>query len=419
MPTRQFNRRTFIKSSVATGIISYFNFIKADTVETPRGREILQRYKRGNTPDYTKNYDVVVAGAGLAGVTAAIAAARMGLKVGLIEKTIQSGGLSTIGLSNIFAPLDDGNGTQVTCGIVEELMIASQNYDPRYINSDWKSKNQRYCAEFSSIGFIYVLDKFIKDSKIDVIYDMLVCNPVLKNNTITGIEVENTMGKGLINAKCVIDATGTGEVAFRAGSSCFEAENDAKFAAIIKEDYKYIMDEVPKEYLPKRKYKGTNQDVSHFALDTRQAFGKYYLENQKTKFNTGRDPVGMFPVMPQIDKIRSVEGKETLTTEMVNKNIDTSVGLVADWQTKGEVYPIPYGSLLPKNIKGLVTTGRCISVKDDASWDVIKVNHARAHIGEIAGIAVSLAVKNNTTPDTLDVKTVQTKLAENGIKFKI
>ena len=68
-----------------------------------------------------KQYDVVVCGAGVAGVAAAIAAARSGCKTALIEKQCILGGLATSGLIYVFLPLCDGNGHQVIHGIPEEL----------------------------------------------------------------------------------------------------------------------------------------------------------------------------------------------------------------------------------------------------------------------------------------------------------
>ncbi len=58
-------------------------------------------------------YDVIVAGGGVAGVAAAVSAARMGKKVLLTEKTISLGGLATIGLVNLFVPMCNGRGTKI------------------------------------------------------------------------------------------------------------------------------------------------------------------------------------------------------------------------------------------------------------------------------------------------------------------
>ena len=60
--------------------------------------------------------DVVVAGGGIAGISAALAAARSGAKVLLIEKQCILGGLATAGLVTIYLPLCDGRGNQMSHG---------------------------------------------------------------------------------------------------------------------------------------------------------------------------------------------------------------------------------------------------------------------------------------------------------------
>ena len=74
---------------------------------------------------FNRTFDVVVAGGGIAGVAAAIQAARRGKKTVLVEKTVQPGGLATTGLVNVYLPLCDGNGRQVTFGLCEELIRRS------------------------------------------------------------------------------------------------------------------------------------------------------------------------------------------------------------------------------------------------------------------------------------------------------
>ncbi|MBQ9501566.1 MAG: FAD-dependent oxidoreductase, partial [Lentisphaeria bacterium] len=67
-------------------------------------------------------YDVVVCGGGVAGVAAAVAAARRGAKTALVEKQCLLGGLATSGLIYVFLPLCDGYGHQVTFGLAEEMI---------------------------------------------------------------------------------------------------------------------------------------------------------------------------------------------------------------------------------------------------------------------------------------------------------
>ena len=76
------------------------------------------------TPVYGE-YDVLVAGGGVAGISAALAAARQGARVILIEREYVLGGLATLGLVTFYLPLCDGMGNQVILGIGEELLRLS------------------------------------------------------------------------------------------------------------------------------------------------------------------------------------------------------------------------------------------------------------------------------------------------------
>ena len=75
-----------------------------------------------------KNYDVVVVGGGIAGIAASVAAARKGASVLLLEKSVNLGGLATIGLISWYEPLCDGEGNQMMASIAEELIKLTAKY---------------------------------------------------------------------------------------------------------------------------------------------------------------------------------------------------------------------------------------------------------------------------------------------------
>lgn len=75
-----------------------------------------------------KEHDVAVAGGGLGGVAAALAARRAGKSVLLVEKSTILGGLATLGLINFFVPMCDGNGHAVIRGLCRELLELSIRY---------------------------------------------------------------------------------------------------------------------------------------------------------------------------------------------------------------------------------------------------------------------------------------------------
>jgi NADPH-dependent 2,4-dienoyl-CoA reductase/sulfur reductase-like enzyme len=66
--------------------------------------------------------DVLVVGAGAAGIAAAVSAARRGAKTWLIERSNSLGGLATVGLINLLLTLDDGAGHQVVAGLCQEFV---------------------------------------------------------------------------------------------------------------------------------------------------------------------------------------------------------------------------------------------------------------------------------------------------------
>jgi hypothetical protein len=70
--------------------------------------------------------------------------------------------------------------------------------------------------------------------------------------------------------------------------------------------------------------------------------------------------------------------------------------------TAGKWYGIPYRSLLPKGVEGLLVAGRCLSATSDAAG-AIRVMPPVMAMGQAAGAAAALAVKNSVTPRAVDV----------------
>ena len=86
--------------------------------------------------------DVAVVGGGVAGIAAALSAARQGAKVALVEKQCVLGGLATSGLITIYLPLCDGMGRQVSFSIAEELLRLSI----------LRGVEERYPSRFENVG---------------------------------------------------------------------------------------------------------------------------------------------------------------------------------------------------------------------------------------------------------------------------
>ena len=113
------------------------------------------------TTEIRASCDVLVCGGGFGGIAAALAAARLGKRVIMLEKQFMLGGLGTAGLVTIYLPLCDGFGHQVSFGIAEELFRLSITYgaEDRY-PENWldgkgtKTENDpRYRVRYNAQNF--------------------------------------------------------------------------------------------------------------------------------------------------------------------------------------------------------------------------------------------------------------------------
>ena len=180
-----------------------------------------------------KSYDVVVAGAGVAGVAAAIAATRQGAKTALIEKQCLLGGLATSGLIYVYLPLCDGCGNQIIYGLSEEMIRRSTEYGPFDVPEKWGGPkggfqgipSERFRCSFSPAGFTLTLDKMLAEADVDLWLDTIVCGAEKDGDTLKSITVFNTSGMTKINAKCFVDATGGAYLANLAGAKVITSEN--------------------------------------------------------------------------------------------------------------------------------------------------------------------------------------------------
>jgi hypothetical protein len=148
----------------------------------------------------TGEYDVLVVGGGMAGVGAAIAAARGGCKTLLIDRESALGGLATIGLVNI--PLD------FVCGIGLELFDLLEKENGLWHRNSDPEKHK------------LVFDRMVKGAKCDLLFVTYAVDSIVKNGQIRGVVVESKSGRQAIMAKRVIDCSGDGDAAFFAGCEC-------------------------------------------------------------------------------------------------------------------------------------------------------------------------------------------------------
>ncbi|MBT3377966.1 MAG: FAD-dependent oxidoreductase [Lentisphaerae bacterium] len=382
--------------------------------------------------DFHKDYDVVVAGAGVAGVAAALAAARRGCSVALIEKQALIGGLATSGLVYVYLPLCDGNGTQVTFGIAEELLRCSLTYGPFDLSERWGGTAgagfDRFMCHFAPAGLTIAMDGALNEAGVDLWLETLLCAVETSAEKVTAIEVENVSGRGRIGAKCFVDTTGDAGIVRRAGGEFVTSENyktpwvmenspDTRQYHLVDSVHIKVFGAWRDEFLAG--YPLDGKSVTAFTRDTWQTLRDYYDRSYRDGFS---DRHHLFPVhlpaMPQFRKIARIKGRVSLSDDQHGTYAADSIGLYADWRKSGHVWETPYGTLLPQKIRGVLVAGRSMSTEGDA-WEVYRVIPAAVMSGEAAGVAAALAAEHKCEPGELNVADVQDALRPNGIKFHL
>jgi hypothetical protein len=411
---------------------------------------------------FEREYDVLIGGGGVAGVAAAVQCARAGLKTALVEKTILVGGLATAGLVNWYVPLCDGHGHQVTFGIAEEFLHASLKYGPGQVPAGWydpslgaKGRMRRYNALFSPASLVMGLDELLDECGVSVWLDTLITEPIMQGDRVRGVVVETKGGRGLLRARCLVDATGDADIATRAGAEIYETDNwlgydviessfDASAAALAHRDPLYLTNpnhlarlsslemvrvasHGPTEvHYRKSQPAGVEkiransaENVTKFVTVGRRVLREHYkaLYASGGEFTRQERFAVTLPTLPQFRTTRRIVGQETMSEGDANRKIATSVGLIADWYRMGSVWEIPYGTLIPRKITGLLAVGRCM--ESGAAWEITRVIPCCVLTGQVAGIAAQLAIQNHTTPDRLDAGDVQKRLGQMGIPFHV
>ena len=171
------------------------------------------------TEELFGEYDVVVVGGGVAGCSAAIAAARAGANTILIERFGILGGIMNVSGPPgwAYSHLFDNHGETIIAGIVEEThhRLEREGHALPYPRPEDR--------EFDSYAFVdpdwwgLLIFRMMTENKVNLLLHTLVVDVLKEGDAVRGVIVENTNGRQLVLGKVVIEASGEGDIAVRAG----------------------------------------------------------------------------------------------------------------------------------------------------------------------------------------------------------
>ena len=198
-------RREFLKSITAAGVLAPAMGVRAD------GTSISTVLPVAGT------YDLVVAGGSTTGVCAAVTAARMGLKVALVEYNGFFGGTATAALVPVWHSLySTGGKTKIIGGLTEEI----EDRPLKRGEAELKDRdNPSVGCYFNTASLQIVLDELVAEQRSITTYfkAQIVAAEKDREGHLTAAVIEDKSGRRALKAKWFVDATGDADLAARAG----------------------------------------------------------------------------------------------------------------------------------------------------------------------------------------------------------
>lgn len=368
--------------------------------------------------------DVIVAGGGAAGVFAAIAAARQGTRVTLLEAGTLLGGIGT------------GGGIHVYCigipgGIQDEIDRRVAELTPIF------------CGKYKVDGFHpeakkLIYEQICNETGVKIIYDASTTGVKMSGKRVCGVIAAIPQGEICVDGKVTVDSTGDADIAEKAGVQFTLGRNSDELEHAYSQpigflDEKGNMKVINFDAGLVEAFDAEDLTRARF-LGLKQYWQEHYTEDKRITY-----------IAPQIGirQSRQIVGDYTLTMEdeilgrkfddcmsFVNANHDVHstdienetdetilwLWVLGQWSTLMGC-EAPYRCMLPKKVEGLLVSSRSLSITVDASYE-FRMQRDMHRIGEAAGVAASLAAKEGVVPRKIDVKKVQAELRKSGVLAK-
>ena len=417
-----------------------------------------------------ERYDVVVVGAGSAGATAAIAAAREGARTLLVDRLGFMGGTSTAVLDTFYAFYTPGASPRRVVGglgweVAQRLLADGAAFERP--NTYGAGTGVTYDPE--SLKLLW--EELAADAGVHLLLHAWATGARVRGSTVDAVRTWSKGGERWFAAGAVVDASGDADVCAMAGAGYDDARTTpatqavstlftvanvdvARASAVPKAELWERMREAAAggEYRLPRLEGSWHRTPRHGvvmvhmtrvpnvdatdpdALTRAEVEGRRQVREYH-RFLRDRVPgfedavlVATSPAIG-VRESRRVFGDARLTREDVlsGRRTDDEIALCGapiedhgagggtawEYVADGGVYGIPYGTLLPAGLEGLLVAGRCFSATHDAHASARSMATCMA-MGQAAGTAAALAVGGGTTPRGVPPEALRARLAERG-----
>ena len=391
--------------------------------------------------------DVVVVGGGPAGFAAAVAAARTGAKVALVERYGSLGGLFTNGMVLIMLATgirrESGKWDLVTRGICEEFMLrakamgafASTGSVPE--TSHWQPTVDPEAAK-------YLMDRMVEESGVEMFFHAWGMDVIQDGDRTLGVVFQSKQGLQAILAKQIVDCTGDGDIFFAAGCGYRQITHgigyvtrlgniDRVTAGKPPADPGIGYDGLPNPW-PTRSNEGNGttwwggklgpkgdglsvREVSKAEVLHRKYWWEHVAEMRKTP---GWEQVyianNCSQIGPRATRILESEFISDRAAEARGENAREVVGWFGNCGAHNGM-ALNYRTLLPKRGENILAAGRCIGAPD--TIDTFRLICPCFVSGQAAGTAAALAAKMGVTPRKLPYESLKAALLKGNCRIEV
>ena len=388
--------------------------------------------------------DVVVVGGGPAGFAAAVAAAKTGAKVALVERYGSLGGLFTNGMVLIMLATSrknaDGSHTRVTRGVCGEFMDRAHALGPDFCSEETNRNHRQPTVDPEAAK--YLMDRMVEEAKVEMFFHSWGVDVIQDGNRVLGVVFESKQGRQAILARQVVDCTGDADMLFRAGGDYRQISHnighDVRLAnmdritarkAPLGPDGKPLPGPWPtrgNEGNPATMWTNWRRpplDNNGDGLDVRQLskaevdFRKYWWEHVETMRKTpGWEQVFIANTCSQIGPraTRLVETELVTSRELIARGLDfaDTVGWFGH-DGAHAAFRVSYRNILPKKVDNLLVAGRCLGTGD--TIDTFRLICPCFVTGQAAGVAAALAAKKGIAPRALPYGELRNELVRQNV----
>lgn len=414
--------------------------------------------------------DLLVVGGGSAGCAAALAAARRGLDVAVVERYGFLGGTGASVLDTFYGFFTPGPESRKVVGGIPDDVVAILGQHGAMIeraNTYGAGKGITYHPELLKVAW----DELLAAAGVRVLLGSFVIDAVVEHGAVRGAILANKAGVEAIRATVVVDASGDADVAASAGApyerigerasvqsltTTFSLVNvDSERAdAVAKEELWSLMRaataggsfRLPRvegsvHRTPHPGVVATNMTrvrvedptdpvlLSAAEVEGRRQALEYARFMRERVPGYERSVLGSFSTQIGVRETRRIDGEYRLTRAdvLAARQFPDAIavcgapiedhhsGTDTAWEyvPGGGTYGIPYRCLLPKDVEGLLVAGRCLSAEHEAHASVRSIGQCMA-MGQAAGVAAALAVEGGVEPRDVPIEPLRMGLLDLG-----